>query len=362
MVSGQTLHGVKWSYRIVEPIEGDGTQSSLLFKASVLPKNESTRVPTWSAIFQQVAASSKANISIRAVIKTAQPDDKTARRNLQREYDTYCLPQVAKSLCFREMYDIIGDPQNFDDDAAETVPCLALEWMDSTLAKLSYTDAMHSYTIMKAIIETVLSGSVVLDGQNLVNTDTKPSNVLFSNIDTDCPRFKISDLGLVYPDGSRLFAQPYAMRAPEVFEGRPHVHRSQTWACAAMLLCWMKPGVLGLAGNKCPMFRESWCIAKIRRLFPDWSPSPIDNEIRLAEFRYSEELINDLPSDIKNITPLEDELKAACPLPEVRDLLRRLFVIDLEKRPSAAEALASEEFQALAEKARRGPENMSETL
>ncbi|KAL8698241.1 MAG: hypothetical protein Q9201_006681 [Fulgogasparrea decipioides] len=336
MVSGQTLHGVKWSYRIVEPIEGDGTQSSLLFKASVLPKNESTRVPTWSAIFQQVAASSKANISIRAVIKTAQPDDKTARRNLQREYDTYCLPQVAKSLCFREMYDIIGDPQNFDDDAAETVPCLALEWMDSTLAKLSYTDAMHSYTIMKAIIETVLSGSVVLDGQNLVNT--------------------------VYPDGSRLFAQPYAMRAPEVFEGRPHVHRSQTWACAAMLLCWMKPGVLGLAGNKCPMFRESWCIAKIRRLFPDWSPSPIDNEIRLAEFRYSEELINDLPSDIKNITPLEDELKAACPLPEVRDLLRRLFVIDLEKRPSAAEALASEEFQALAEKARRGPENMSETL
>lgn len=139
------------------------------------------------------------------------------------------------------------------------------------------------------------------------------------------------------------------MPAPEVYEGRPCVHRSHIWACAAMLLCWMKPGVLGVAGNQFELFREAWRIAKIRRLFPDWSPSPVDDDIRQAEFQLSEELIEDLPPDIKNITSLEDEMQTVHMLPEVRDLLRRLFIIDSKKRPSAAEALASEEFQALAE-------------
>ena len=38
-------------------------------------------------------------------------------------------------------------------------------------------------------------------------------------------------------------------------------------------------------------------------------------------------------------------------LPEVKGLLRRLFVVDPEKRLSAAAAPASEEFLTLAEKA-----------
>ena len=145
------------------------------------------------------------------------------------------------------------------------------------------------------------------------------------------------------------------MRAPEVYEGSACFHRSQTWACAAMLLCWMRPGVLGAAGSPNKLFHEAWSIAKIRRLFPDWTPLPRDDPILKAEFAYSEELVSELPPDIRK-TSLEDEMEAASVLPEMRRLLRRLFVVDPEKRLSAAEVLESKEFLALAEKARAGLE------
>lgn len=144
------------------------------------------------------------------------------------------------------------------------------------------------------------------------------------------------------------------MRAPEVFEGRPCVHRSQVWACAAMLLSWMKPGILGTAGNTNPLFHNSWCIAKIRQLFPDWRPSPINDSVIQAEFKLSEELIEDF-TEIRNVSSLENEMQTVFMLPEVSDLLRRLFVVDSEKRLSAEEALKSNEFLALARKAQKRP-------
>jgi hypothetical protein len=113
---------------------------------------------------------------------------------------------------------------------------------------------------------------------------------------------------LVHLDGSRALCQPHAMRAPEVYEGRPCVHHSQIWACAAMLLCWMKPGGLGLAGNPNVLFREAWCIAKIRQLFPNWTPSPVEDAVHQAEFELSEELIMD-HLDLGKISSLEGEMR-----------------------------------------------------
>ncbi|KAF2453077.1 kinase-like domain-containing protein [Lineolata rhizophorae] len=333
LTKGQTLRGKKWDYRIIEPIRGDGTHSAAVFKASVLSKNDSTCDPTW------------------AVIKTALPSDGDAQQNLKREYDTYCLPEVANSPYFREMYDGIDNPHNSDTDATETTSFLALEWLDSTLADLRYADVVFNYNIMKVIIENMLSSSDVLDQLSLINLDIKPVDILLSNVDSGCPSVKIADLGLVYVDGTCSSVQPLAMRAPEVYEGQPCVDRSQTWACAATLFCWMKPGILGAAGSPHPLADEAWCIAKIRRLFPNWSPSPTDDSLQQSIFRSSERFIENPRPDLKSISSLEDEMQAIDMLPEVRDLLRYLFVTDPNQRPSAAEALASTYFQNLAKKA-----------
>jgi hypothetical protein len=60
-----------------------------------------------------------------------------------------------------------------------------------------------------------------------------------------------ADMLAVFRAGSRLSVQPYAMRAPEVWQGQPCTEPSQVWALAAMLLCWMKPGILGTW--RCPI-------------------------------------------------------------------------------------------------------------
>lgn len=335
-----------------------------------------------------MTVSSKADYTIRAIIKTASPENKVARQELKREHEVYHLFELVKSPFFRRKYDVIGDPKNFDDIISKDVPCLALEWMELSLSNLPSANAMHSYPLVKAIVEAVMSSCVALAGQGRVNTgeatvleaafleggplltdsDTKPANILLSNVDSGNPIARIADLGLgmrvsvdltrahtnaflVHPDGSLLFAQPYAMRAPEVYEGRPYVHSSQIWACAAMLLCWMKPGILGAVGSPGGMFNEGWCIAKIRRLFPDWTPLPTEDSIVQAEFEFSDDLIKEPPPDLESISPLEDEMRKINMQPEVRDLLRFLLVIDPGKRPSATEVLASKPYLALVQKA-----------
>lgn len=152
------------------------------------------------------------------------------------------------------------------------------------------------------------------------------------------------------------------MRAPEVYEGRGCVNRSQIWACAAMLLGWMKPGILGMFDNTfvvyggpglyAPIFDNSWCITRIRRLFPDWTPSPVEDEKIELDFWISDAWIKDPPVDLENIPSLEDQMQTMDMLPEMRGLFRLLFVVDPEKRPSAADVLASKEYLALAERAR----------
>lgn len=176
---GKILCGAKWRYEIIEPIKGDGTHKSLVFKARVFGAADA---PKWCAIFQQAAASSKANFSIRAVIKTAPPvgqpnhahkpgeDPQWCLRSLRSEYLTYRLPEVAASPCFRKMYEVIGDPLNLNDDATGPIPCLALEWMDLSLTQLPPADAMRSYTLMKAVVDAVMSSCVVLANHQLINT------------------------------------------------------------------------------------------------------------------------------------------------------------------------------------------------
>ncbi|KAG4440058.1 hypothetical protein IFR05_004451 [Cadophora sp. M221] len=98
----------------------------------------------------------------------------------------------------------------------------------------------------------------------------KPANILLSSITTSVITAKVGDLGLVFPAGHRYEVQPYAMRAPEVFLGHACSEPSQFWAVAAMLLCWIKPGVLGAWDSPHLLINKAWSMAKIKRLFPKW--------------------------------------------------------------------------------------------
>lgn len=154
-------------------------------------------------------------------------------------------------------------------------------------------------------------------------------------------------MSAVFQSGSRCSAQPYAMRAPEVWQGQPCTEPSQVWALAAMLLCWMKPGILGTWGCPSPMIRESWCIAKLMRLFPSWTIPSLDNDVHQCEFNVAKALIDNPPSALEQISVLEDELQKMNMPIQLMNLLHFMLIVNSDKRPSAIHVLTSNEFLAL---------------
>ena len=94
----------------------------------------------------------------RAVIKRVGSEDEIARLNLNRERQTYQLPDVASAECFRRIYDVID------------TNTIALEWLDTTLAGLSYQPNASTYAILKKVLWAALTSCDILDGQGYVNT------------------------------------------------------------------------------------------------------------------------------------------------------------------------------------------------
>lgn len=151
----------------------------------------------------------------------------------------------------------------------------------------------------------------------------------------------------VFQAGSRFSAQPFAMRAPEVWQGQACTEPSQVWALAAMLLCWIKPGVLGTPGCPMPLLNETWCIAKLMRLFPSWTIPPLEDENRQNEFNLAKTLNEQTLQQLNQISVLEDEMLKVDMPTELRDLLQLMLVVNPDERPSATHVLASKEFLAL---------------
>lgn len=116
-----------------------------------------------------------------------------------------------------------------------------------------------------------------------------------------------------------------------------------------MLLCWIKPGILGAGDSPRPFIDEAWCMAKIKRLFPDWDvPAPEEVERRTlqsaVEFavRFSEE-----ESVPRAISPFGEETQKVKIPEQLRQLFRSMLAVDPGQRPSASEVLASRELLAL---------------
>ena len=121
-----------------------------------------------------MVASSEVNSPVRAVIKTASPNNKAARESLKREYNAYRISSIASNPYFRAIYDIISDPKNLNEDAGDSPPCLVLEWMDRTLAQVLSKRHLQNCILIKAAMDAVLFGLVTLDKEKLINTGRRP--------------------------------------------------------------------------------------------------------------------------------------------------------------------------------------------
>jgi len=152
---------------------------------------------------------------------------------------------------------------------------------------------------------------------------------------------------IVVPVGSLLNCQPHAMRAPEVFLDKACTEPSQVWAVAAMLRCWIEPGILGVWDSPHPLLNEAWCMAKIKRLFPHWdipTPDEVNGHVLKAAVETAKGLGEEVP-ELQAIVPFDEIRKVEIPL-QLRDLLHLMLVPDPVKRPSALSVLASREFRA----------------
>lgn len=137
------------------------------------------------------------------------------------------------------------------------------------------------------------------------------------------------------------------MRAPEVFLGEPCTEPLQVWAVAAMLLFWIKPGILGAWDSPHPLINEAWCMAKIKRLFPHRdipTPDEIDRHTLKAAIQSARRFNKEVP-DLQAISSFDVEIRKVEVLQPFGDLLRLMFVADPVERPSASSVLASSSFR-----------------
>lgn len=138
------------------------------------------------------------------------------------------------------------------------------------------------------------------------------------------------------------------MRAPEVFLGQACTEPSHVWVVAAMLLCWIKPGILGAWDSPHFLINKAWSMAKIKQLFPHWNiatPDEVEGHSLKAAIKSARRISLEEP-DMQVILPLEEEIRGVETPQLLRDLLCLILVVDPSGRPSASAVLASKELRA----------------
>lgn len=161
LAPGNILQGAHWNYRVVNPVKGDNTHTSSVFKAEVLSRlnaRNAPGAPQWFVMFYSLPRPLRLNMLSRALIKVASPSDAASTENMNRETRTYHLPGVASTHCFRKMYDVIDNST------------VALEWLDTTLAEVEYQPTMHTYFLLMSVLRAALTSCVVLESHGYVNT------------------------------------------------------------------------------------------------------------------------------------------------------------------------------------------------
>lgn len=138
------------------------------------------------------------------------------------------------------------------------------------------------------------------------------------------------------------------MRAPEVFLGQACTEASQVWAVAAKLLCWIKPGVLGEWDSPHFLINNAWCMAKIKRLVPEWNipnPEEVTGDSLKAAVNSARRISRE-EAEQQLLSPFEEETRKVEMPQQLGDLLRLMLIANPSQRPSASSVLVSKEFRA----------------
>lgn len=141
LAPGFILPGAHWDYHILETVKEDNTHASTIFKAQIVPRENTINAPRWFIMCINRLQTLRLILYPRVIIKAASPDDTNAMENLNREIQSYLLPGVASAIYFRQLYDVMDNNT------------LALEWLDTTLAEVRYQPSMHAYTLTKTVLD-----------------------------------------------------------------------------------------------------------------------------------------------------------------------------------------------------------------
>lgn len=137
------------------------------------------------------------------------------------------------------------------------------------------------------------------------------------------------------------------MRAPEVYRGYPCTHAADVWALAVTVVELFNPNLFGFSDIDCNVPAEGWCIAKLILLFGgDLGPLADDHIVRL-DFKLARLLAEGVHEGkrILKVSSFDEEMQNVHMPQALQAFMKYLLVVDPDRRPSAAQALASKELR-----------------
>ncbi|KAF2134667.1 kinase-like protein [Dothidotthia symphoricarpi CBS 119687] len=308
--------------------------------------NRSFRGNGWSIIWD--ACITTANFISRAFVKTS--SQKETLDLLKHEHGCYMNPAIRSSQNIRAMYDAIDVHGSF---ASKRPYCLAFEWMDCTLKDVCSISHRLDSVLHQSIARAILGALDTLKSQRLVHTDIKNDNILISGLDGSSPVVKLGDLGLVRSEGFNEYpVQPFAMRAPEVWSGIGCFPCSDVWAFAVALFDWISPCTFGINDMPDGHWPQPWAMAKLLRIFPGsvtiHATDPnYQGYFRIAKLIEKSGYGDSTDSKCFETLSFGEELKKLDIPPALANFFRYLLQVDSKQRPTAIDALKSQQFHYL---------------
>ncbi|EEP79162.1 predicted protein [Uncinocarpus reesii 1704] len=186
--AGRVLHGRLYDFQLEKPL----TKCSTLFKASVLPQSKASGLEctSWQPY------STNTGITVYHISVTF----KYIRALVDTIGDFGSIGTINVSPFENSLVETSGDPW-----------CLALEWMDHTLAAFDPKYFQERPKLLQTASWSVLKALSILKEHNLVHSDNcsdvKRENILVSNIDSSEPTVKLADLGTKFELAAK-FADP----------------------------------------------------------------------------------------------------------------------------------------------------------
>lgn len=106
--------------------------------------------------------------------------------------------------------------------------------------------------------------------------------------------------------------------------------------------------LFGFSDINCNVPVEGWCIAKLMLLFGGNLGPLADNNVIKLDFKLARLLTEwvDKGERVVKVSSLEEEMQNTDMPQALKVFMKYLFVVDPDKRPSAAQALASKELRA----------------